>query len=49
MQYGVSGVQVRDAQLAAAMYTHGISRILTFNGSDFSRFSEITAIHPAAV
>jgi predicted nucleic acid-binding protein len=49
VQYGVSGVQVHDARLAAAMYTHGISHILTFNGSDFSRFSGITAIHPAAV
>jgi predicted nucleic acid-binding protein len=47
--YGVSGVQVHDARLAAAMYTHGISHILTLNGSDFSRFSGITAIHPAAI
>jgi predicted nucleic acid-binding protein len=47
VQYGVS--QVRDARLAAAINTHGISHILTFNGSDFSRFSGITAIHPAAV
>src|SRR5271156_2303944 len=38
VQFGVSGVQVHDARLAAAMYTHGISHILTFNASDFSRF-----------
>jgi predicted nucleic acid-binding protein len=49
VQHGVSGVQVHDARLAAAMYTHGISYILTFNGSDFSRFRGITMIHPAAV
>jgi len=49
VQYAVSGVQVHDARLAAAMYTHGISHILTLNGSDFSRFSGLTAVHPATV
>jgi len=38
VQYGVSGVQVHGGRLAAAMYTHGISHILTLNGPDFSRF-----------
>ena len=47
VQYGVSGIQVHDARLVAAMYTHGISHILTLNGSDFSRFSGLTAVHPA--
>ena len=47
VQFGVSGVQVHDARLAAAMYTHGISHILTFNASDFSRFGGLTALHPA--
>ena len=45
----VSGVQVHDARLAASMYTHGITYILTFNGSDFSRFRGLTALHPTAV
>jgi predicted nucleic acid-binding protein len=49
VRYGVSGVQVHDARLAAAMYTNGISHILTLNGADFSRFGGLTAIHPAAV
>jgi predicted nucleic acid-binding protein len=49
VQYGVSGIQVHDARLVAAMYTHGISHILTLNGSDFSRFSGLTAVHPATV
>jgi predicted nucleic acid-binding protein len=49
VQYGVSGVQVHDARLAAAMYAHGLSYILTLNGSDFSRFQGLTAIHPATV
>ena len=45
-QYRVSGIQVYDARLAAAMYAHGISRILTFNTSDFQRFAGIEAVHP---
>lgn len=46
VQYGVSGVQVHDAQLAAAIYAHGIREILTLNGSDFTRFAGITNIDP---
>jgi predicted nucleic acid-binding protein len=49
VQFAVSGVQVHDARLAASMYTHGITHILTFNGSDFSRFEGITTLHPTAV
>jgi predicted nucleic acid-binding protein len=46
VQYGVLGVQVHDARLAAAMYVHGVNHILTLNVSDFSRFSGLTAVHP---
>lgn len=49
VRFGVSGVQVHDARLAAVMYTYGVLNILTLNGSDFSRFGGLTAIHPAAV
>jgi predicted nucleic acid-binding protein len=49
VQYGVSGVQVHDARLAAAMYVHGVSYILTLNVSDFTRFSGVTALHPTAL
>jgi hypothetical protein len=28
------------------MYVHGITHVLTFNGSDFSRLEGLTAIHP---
>ncbi len=38
-----------DARLVAAMRTHGITRILTFNGSDFARFPGIMVIDPVAV
>jgi len=46
VQQRVSGVQVHDARLAAAMAVHGITYILTFNGSDFTRFQGIVTIHP---
>src|SRR6266481_4743784 len=31
VQYGVQGVQVHDARLAAVMYVHRVSHILTLN------------------
>lgn len=43
----VSGVQVHDARIAAAMHVHAVKRILTFNTKDFARFTEIEAISPA--
>ena len=47
--YGISGVQVHDAHLVAAMQVHGVKRILTLNTRDFARFPSIEAIHPAQV
>lgn len=47
LDYRVSGVQVHDARLVAAMHVHGVKRILTFNTRDFTRFNDIEAIHPA--
>ncbi|MGA2050688.1 MAG: type II toxin-antitoxin system VapC family toxin [Terracidiphilus sp.] len=45
--HSISGVQVHDARLAAAMHVHGVKRILTFNTRDFARFIDIEASHPA--
>lgn len=42
----VTGVQVHDARLVAAMKVYGIDRILTFNESDFSRYL-VTVITPS--
>ena len=42
----VSGVQVHDARLVAAMRVHGVKRILTFNHKDFARYTDIEAVHP---
>lgn len=49
VRYSVSGVQVHDARLAAAMYVHSVSHILTLNVADFSRFDGLTALHPDSV
>jgi predicted nucleic acid-binding protein len=46
--YGIKGLKSHDARLVAAMQTHGIARILTFNASDFKGFS-VTVIDPASV
>jgi predicted nucleic acid-binding protein len=42
----IKGFKSHDARLVAAMQTYGISRLLTFNASDFKGFS-ITVIDPA--
>ena len=47
--HNVSGVQVHDARLVAAMRVHGVTRILTFNNKDFARYPDIEAIHPRDV
>src|SRR6266496_4209489 len=42
--YSIRGVSVHDARLVAAMRIHGLTHILTFNVSDFTRYAaEITA------
>ncbi|MDJ1177348.1 type II toxin-antitoxin system VapC family toxin [Roseofilum sp. BLCC_M91] len=49
--YAVSGVQVHDARLVAAMKVNNITHILTFNTTDFTRYvSEgIVAVDPTTV
>lgn len=48
VKYSVSGVQVHDARLAAAMISHGVTHILTFNTADFVRYAPvgIVAVDP---
>lgn len=48
LDFGVSGVQVHDARIVAAMLVHQVTHILTFNTSDFARYSSIgiVAIDP---
>lgn len=38
-----------DARLVASMRTHGVTRLLTFNGADFVRFPGLTVLDPATV
>ncbi len=49
--FSVSGVQVHDARLVAAMKVNGITHILTFNTADFVRYASegIVAINPTTV
>ena len=45
----IKGVQVHDALLAASMYVHGVTQLLTVNVRDFQRFKGLRAVHPAEV
>lgn len=42
----VSGVEVHDTRLVAAMHVQGITQIVTYNKADFKRFQNITASLP---
>lgn len=45
----VQGVQVHDARLVASMLAHHVTHLITFNTTDFRRYSQITAVHPQDV
>jgi predicted nucleic acid-binding protein len=47
LRHNVQGVQVHDARLAATMYVHGVSHVLTLNVTDFKRFTGLTGVHPS--
>ena len=49
LQHRVSGIQVHDARIVAAMNVHQVSKILTFDLDDFKRYTGITVVHPAEV
>ena len=49
VEAGVSGIQVHDARIVAAMRVHGIANLLTLNVKDFRRFTGITALSPNEV
>jgi predicted nucleic acid-binding protein len=49
VKHAVSGVQVHDARIAAAMMTHGVTQLMTFNDQDFKRYQNIKAMTPAEV
>jgi predicted nucleic acid-binding protein len=47
--YGVSGRQVHDTRLVASRLVYHVTHILTFNGRDFARYTEIEVIDPLTV
>jgi len=47
--YAVSGVKVYDARLVAAMSVHGVTRILTFNAEDFTRYASFEVFRPTDI
>ncbi len=47
--HNVSGVQVHDARLVAAMRVQDVRRILTFNDKDLARYRDIEAVHPRSL
>jgi predicted nucleic acid-binding protein len=49
LAHGVSGKSAHDARLVAAMQVHGLTAILTFDRSGFSRFPAIEVVHPYEV
>jgi hypothetical protein len=42
----VTGAEVFDVQIVAAMQANGARRIYTFNESDFQAFNEIQVLRP---
>jgi predicted nucleic acid-binding protein len=49
LAHGVLGKPSHDARLVAAMQVHGLTAILTFDKSGFSRFPVIEVVHPDEV
>jgi predicted nucleic acid-binding protein len=47
--HSISGVQVHDARLVAAMRVHSVTHLLTFNTADFRRYGDISVTHPRDV
>ena len=47
IQYRVFGKPAHDARLVAAMQVHGLTAILTFDRTGFSRYAGIEVVHPA--
>jgi len=46
LKHRVSGIQVHDARIVAAMLVHQVQAILTFDLDDFKRYPGIVVIHP---
>src|SRR5450759_1407280 len=49
LQHRISGIQVHDARIVAAMTVHQVNKILTLDLDDFKRYTGIIVVHPAQV
>lgn len=49
VDFEVSGKQGHDARLVAAMESHGVDHLLTFNGKHFKRFNKLKVFSPSEV
>jgi predicted nucleic acid-binding protein len=49
VRHQVSGKNAHDARLVAALLVHGLSRLLTFNVSDFARYPGVAVLEPSQV
>ena len=49
LQHRVSGIQVHDARIVAAMRAHRVSKILTFDLNDFKGYDGITVAEPKSL
>jgi predicted nucleic acid-binding protein len=49
IRYQVMGKPAHDARLVAAMRVHGLTAILTFDRTGFSRYPGIEVVHPVQV
>ncbi|MGL6075364.1 MAG: type II toxin-antitoxin system VapC family toxin [Fimbriiglobus sp.] len=49
INHDCKGKIAHDARLVAAMKSHGITHILTFNTKDFTRYSGITVLDPSTI
>ena len=45
-QHKIIGKRAHDTRLVAAMKTHGIPCIVTFNVKDFARYSDVQVLFP---
>ncbi|MGZ8900728.1 MAG: type II toxin-antitoxin system VapC family toxin [Limisphaerales bacterium] len=48
-RFKVSGKRAHDARIAAAMISHGVPALLTFNSDDFSAFSDLSIFSPEKI
>ena len=49
LDHRVSGIQVHDARIVAAMMVNRVGRILTFDRDDFKRYTGIAVVHPTEI